>query len=285
MPTVADQGKKAAGQLINDLQDISFLEIGVIVVGVWLAIYVTRKVLPYLANRGPSQFRLYLLGAVPIIRLVLLVLAILWVVPIIFNITLQNFLVIAGAAGVAIGFAFKDYISSLIAGVVAIIERPYRPGDWVKIDGDYGEVISVGMRSIRVLTAAANTITIPHERIWTQNISNANDGARTLMCVAHFYLAPQHDAARVREVLKDVAVTSAYLNYEQPVLVTLAETPWATHYQLKAYPYDLRDQFAFISDLTVRGKIAIAQAGGREVSASALPGSADGNIPTLDAFG
>ncbi len=41
-------------------------------VGTWLAIFLARKVLPYLAERGPSQLRLYLLGAVPIVRLVLL---------------------------------------------------------------------------------------------------------------------------------------------------------------------------------------------------------------------
>lgn len=56
MPTAADQGKKAAAKLINDLQEISFLEIGGIVVGIWLAIYLTRKVLPYLANRGRASF-------------------------------------------------------------------------------------------------------------------------------------------------------------------------------------------------------------------------------------
>lgn len=267
MATPAQEGQEATVKLINNLQDISFGKIALIIVGTWFAVFVFRKVLPYLAERGPKQFRLYLLGAVPVIRLVLLVLAFLWVVPIIFNITFQNFLIIAGAAGVAIGFAFKDYVSSLIAGMVAIFERPYRPGDWVEIDGDYGEVKSVGMRSIRIVTAADNTITIPHDTIWKDNISNSNDGTRTLMCIADFYLAPDHDAARMRVVLRDVAITSAYYNYDKPAVVMLNETPWGTHYRLKAYPFDLSDQFSFISDLTVRGKLAITEAGGVEVMA------------------
>ena len=226
---------------------------------------------PFLAERGPSRLRLYLLAIVPIARLLLLTVAILWIVPIVFNITFQNFLVIAGAASVAIGFAFKDYVSSLIAGIVAIVERPYRPGDWVEIGGDYGEVRTVGMRAIRVLTADANVIVIPHSRLWTDNISNANDGARTLMCVANFYLEPRHDAAALRSVLQDVALTSAYLDYAQPVIVVLSEQPWGTHYKLRAYPYDMRDQFAFVSDLTVRGKLAIAEAGATEVRVMAMP--------------
>lgn len=268
----AQQTQEQATQLINDLQDINLVKIALIVLGTWLTIHLIRRALPYLAERGPNQTRLFLLGAVPIARLLLLALAILWVTPLIFNVTLQNFLVIAGAASVAIGFAFKDYISSLIAGIVAIIERPYRPGDWIEIGDDYGEVCSVGMRAIQIRTAADNIITIPHDTIWTTNIANSNDGARTLMCIAEFYVAPDHDAARLRSALQDVAMTSAYLEYDKPVLVMLKETPWGTRYQLKAYPFDMRDQFSFISDMTVRGKQAIADAGARAIAA---PASAD----------
>lgn len=269
-----NSGSEAAGdatvKLINDIQDISFVTIAMVIVLAWLGIFAARKVLPYLAERGPSQTRLYLLGAVPIIRLFVLVTAVFWIIPLIFNITFQNFLVIAGAASVAIGFAFKDYASSLIAGIVAIFERPYRPGDWVRIEDDYGEVREVGLRAIRLQTAADDTVTVPHDRIWTNNISNSNDGARTLMCIAEFFLAPGHDAERVRSALNDVALTSAYLHYGKPVLVMLSQKPWGTRYQLKAYPFDLRDQFSFISDMTARGKIAVLAAGGTEVTVQAV---------------
>ena len=73
----ADIGQQKAASLLNDLQDISFTKIGLILVGTWLVILLARKLLPFLAERGPSQLRLYLLGAVPIIRLLLLVVAIL----------------------------------------------------------------------------------------------------------------------------------------------------------------------------------------------------------------
>ena len=265
------EGQAKAAQLINDLQDISFTKVGLIVAGTWLAIVLAHRVLPYLAEKGPSQLRLYLLGAVPVIRLVLLVVAVLWLIPIIFNITFQNFLVISGAASVAIGFAFKDYVSSIIAGIVAIFERPYQPGDWVEIGGDYGEVRAVGMRSIEVRTPSDDIVYIPHDKIWQNNISNSNDGARTLMCVTSFYLQPQHDASLLRTALRDVALTSAYLDYQKPVIVTLAQTEWGTHYKVKAYPFDMRDQFSFISDVTVRGKLAIADCGAEETAA--LPGA------------
>ena len=50
----------------------------------------------------------------------------------------------------------------------------------------------------------------------------------------------------------------------------LSQKPWGTRYQLKAYPFDLRDQFSFISDMTARGKIAVLAAGGTEVTVQAV---------------
>ena len=263
----SEETKQQAARLINDLQDINFAKIALIIFAAWLVIFIAQKLLPLLAQRGPSQARLYILNAVPIIRLLMVTFAILWVFPIVFNVTFQNFLVIAGGASVAIGFAFKDYVSSLIAGIVATFERPYRPGDWVSIDGDYGEVKSVGMRALCLVTASDDVITVPHMKLWDQNISNSNDGNRTLMCVTSFYLAPDHDPAQARDLLRLVAMTSAYLEYDKPVVVMLENQPWGTHYQVKAYPFDLRDQFAFISDITARGKTALAQAGFKEIAA------------------
>ncbi len=263
----AQEGKEKAAQLINDLQDISFSKIGLIIAGTWLAIALAHRVLPFLAEKGPSRVRLYLLGAVPVIRLVLLVVALLWLVPIIFNITFQNFLVISGAASVAIGFAFKDYVSSLIAGVVAIIERPYQPGDWVEIDDTYGEVRAVGMRAVQIRTPSDVIVHIPHDKLWRDSIRNANDGTRTLMCVTSFYLHPQHDAAAMRAALRDVALTSAYLDYHKPVSVGLEQTAFGTHYRIRAYPFDMRDQSSLKNDLTVRGKLAIADCRASETAA------------------
>ncbi|WP_074710160.1 mechanosensitive ion channel family protein [Nitrosomonas eutropha] len=259
-----------ASQLINDIGDISFTKILVIVVSVWLLTFLSHKLLSILAKHGPSRLRLYFLAAIPFIRLCLLAAAVSMIIPIIFNITLQNFLVIAGAISVAIGFAFKDLASSLIAGVVAISERTYRPGDWVKIEDDYGEVQQVGLRAITLRTPEDNIVTIAHDRIWNNNISNSNDGQQTLMCVADFYLDADHNAAAIRTVLHDIALTSAFLDYTKPVLVILAEVPWGSHYKLKAYPFDMRDQFEFISDMTVRGKLGIREAGAREVQAPVM---------------
>lgn len=241
----------------------NLVQVAILIAAAWLLIHVLGRVLPWIADRLPAARRLDVLATVPVVRLFIIVAAIALVVPRVIYPTFENLVAIMGAAGLAIGFAFRDYVSSLIAGVVALYERPYRPGDWVEIGSVYGEVKSMGLRALSVVTPDDTVVVIPHMKMWTDMIHNANNGARELMCVADFYLHPEHDAARVRQKLVDVALTSPFLQLDKAITVVAIEKPWGTHYRLKGYPMDGRDQFQFVTDLTVRGKEALSRIGAR----------------------
>lgn len=79
--------------------------------------------------------------------------------------------------------------------------------------------------------------------------------------MAEFYLHPDHDAVAVRRRLADIADTSSYRKSDSPVTVIVSEKPWGTQYRLKAYVKESRDQFLFITDLTIRGKEALRAMG------------------------
>ncbi|MGY6277829.1 mechanosensitive ion channel family protein [Methylomonas sp. MgM2] len=239
----------------------TILELLLIVVGTSLLIISTQKLLPWLANRLHGKPRFFLLAMVPFLRLLFVVASILLVIPRVIEPSVQNMIAVLGSLGLALGFALKDYASSLIAGVVAVAERPYRNGDWIEINGVYGEVSHVGIRTLQIVTPDDSVVTIPHLKLWNQAVTNANNGTPKLQCAADFYLHPDHDAAQIVELLQDVALTSPYLRYDEPVLVVVREYPWGTQYRLKAYPIDPRQQFRFISDLTVRGKQELRAAG------------------------
>jgi small conductance mechanosensitive channel len=260
-----------AQQIFNSLNQFDFVRIVVIAVLAWVLIRLVQWIFPWLAKRVPARLRVYLLPSVPVIRLFILIIAGIMIFPIVIKANLQNLVAILGFAAIALGFAFKEYVSSLIAGIVAIYERPYRVGDWVTVDGAYGEVQSMTLRALRLWTFDDTVVTIPHIKIWTTNIFNGNDGKRNLLCVAHFYVDPGHDAVVVRQKLHDVALTSPYLDLSHRIRVIVQEQPWGTHYQIKAYPLDGRDQMQFISDLTVRGKTALAALGVKPARAVLSP--------------
>jgi small-conductance mechanosensitive channel len=192
------------------------------------------------------------------------------IVPIVIEPSLQNMVAVLGSIGLALGFALKDYASSLVAGIVAVGESPYRSGDWVEISGIYGEVTHVGMRALQLVTPDDDLVTIPHLMLWNHPISNANNGGPQLQCTADFYLHPEHDAEKALETLQDVALTSAYLAVGRPVSVIANEEPWSTRYRIRAYPIDARQQFSFVTDLTARGKAELMRLG---ISAATMPAS------------
>jgi small conductance mechanosensitive channel len=240
-------------RILRDWSEIPLLRaLCVLAAGIALAMAI-RWIIPRVAAQLPDRFRFWVLPWEPILRVVVLFFVFAYIVPLFIHPTPENLLAIFGTLALAFGFAFKDYASSLIAGVVALYERPYRNGDWVRIEDTYGEVQSLDLRTVQILTPDDTLVAIPHGKMWTTAIYNSNSGHRELMCVADFYLQPEHDGQLVRQKLSEIALTSPYLRIQKPVLVIASEKPWGTHYRLKAYPIDSRDQFQFITDLTLRG--------------------------------
>ena len=194
----------------------------------------------------------------PLLQLAIFIGTVVAIVPLILDPTPEKLLIAFGAVVISLGFAFREYDSSLIAGIVTIYERPYGVGDWIQIGDAYGEVKAVRFRAVEMRTPDDTVVLIPHKKLWDSTIYNDNHGNREHLCVADFYLHPEHDAEQVRQKLRRVALTSAYLQIDRPISIIVQEKPWGTHYRLKAYPIDGREQFSFISDLTVRGKAALA---------------------------
>ncbi|WP_394425222.1 mechanosensitive ion channel family protein [Vreelandella stevensii] len=248
-------------RLFNELDSEAFITLGLLLAGAIVLIIASQRGLNWLANRlhGPIRFRVFAL--VPLTRLLILITALAIAVPIVIEPSLRNMVTLLGAIGLAIGFALKEYVSSLIAGVVSAVELPYRPGDWVNIEGTYGEVKHVGMRTVEIQTPDDDLVAVPHLKLWDSAIYNANNGGASLQCVASFYLHPEHEGGWVRQALRDVALTSAYLTFDKPIIVVAEEKPWGTHYRIRAYPVDPRQQFLFVTDLTVRGKAILSDAG------------------------
>ncbi len=130
-----------------------------------------------------------------------------------------------------------------------------------------GEVKAIGTRAVHLVTADDTEVIIPHARLWSTSVFNASGGKPSLLCVTDFYLHADHDGAAVRQALAEIGETSSYRKLETKVTVVAVETPWGTHYKIKAYVTESREQFAMITDLTLRGKerlramrVAFAQA-------------------------
>src|SRR5277367_1410573 len=210
------------------------------------------------ANAQPRR-RLIILRMSPILRLLIRAAAVLVIVPIIVEPTVPNVLTLSVGLGLALAYTLKDYGSSVVAGFVTVMENTFQPGDWIEVDGAYGEVKSMAGRAVHLVTRDDDEVIIPYSKIWSAKVLNSTSGNRGMLCIANFYLHPDHDASAVQAKLVEVASLSPYCAPDASIKVVVQEKPWGTHYRVKAYVKDSREQYAFITDMTIRGKDALRQ--------------------------
>ena len=114
----------------------------------------------------------------------------------------------AGIVGIAVGFAAKDTLANLFAGVSILADAPYKVGDFIQLDEDRGQVIRIGLRSTRILTRDDIEITIPNSTIANAKIVNESGGPsvkhRVRIPIGVAYGA---DVDRLREILIEIATS------------------------------------------------------------------------------
>jgi small-conductance mechanosensitive channel/CRP-like cAMP-binding protein len=138
---------------------------------------------------------------VEVLRLVILLLAFFLVLRFGYHYTVNGLLIAPGILVVIVGFAMQDSVGNIISGLTLQVGKPFKHGDWLLIDGKYGEVIEVNWRATRLRTMDEITIEIPHRQMAAQNIVNLNRPARRhamRLSIGVEYSAPP---TRVKDVL------------------------------------------------------------------------------------
>ena len=163
---------------------------------------------------------------------------------------------VGGSAAVAVGFALKDLIGSIIAGFILLFDRPFQVGDRVSFDDNYGEIKSIGLRSVRLNTLDDNLVTIPNSKFLTDSVASGNSGALDMMVVATFYLSLYENLDKVKKLLHEVVITSRFAYLEKSFFISFEEVAvsntFAIKISLKAYVIDVKYEKAFLTDLTSR---------------------------------
>gem|GEM_PF-6476689 len=123
----------------------------------------------------------------------------------IIGINLTSLAVFAGALGVGIGLGLQDIAKNFISGILILVERPLRSGDWVSIDANEGVVKSIGMRSIIIETFDHQEVIIPNGNVINNsfvNYTRSNQVTRTVLYIGVAYKAqPEQVIALLHDCL------------------------------------------------------------------------------------
>ncbi len=93
----------------------------------------------------------------------------------VFDLPIQGLLATSGAIAIVLGLALQSTLSDLFSGLVLNFSRPYRPGDWINLEGGTsGRVIEMNWRATHVLTARQDLAIVPNSTIAKSKIVNVS---------------------------------------------------------------------------------------------------------------
>jgi len=127
---------------------------------------------------------------------------------------------VVGAAGLAVGLALKDSLQNVASGVMLIVNRPFKAGDYVEAAGQGGTVERIGLFTTLLCTPDNCELTVPNSQITAASIRNfsARDTRRLDLVIGISY---EDDIPRAKQVVEQLLQRDSRVLQEPAPLVAV----------------------------------------------------------------
>ena len=129
---------------------------------------------------------------------------------------------ILGAAGLAIGLSLQDSLKNFAAGVMLLVFKPFKAGDFVEAAGTAGSIVKIGIFTTTMNTPDNKEIIVPNGNIYGGNITNysARDTRRVDMVVGIGYDA---DLLKAKRILEEMVAADERILAEPAPKIAVSE--------------------------------------------------------------
>jgi small conductance mechanosensitive channel len=143
--------------------------VAVLIIGLWIIRRITRGLRKFMNKRNfDSTLVPFLSGIVDITLKILLIISVMSML----GIAMTSFIAILGAVGLAVGMALSGTLQNFAGGVMLLIFKPYKVGDFIEAQGYLGTVNSIQIFNTILLSPDNKTIIIPNGSISTGSMIN-----------------------------------------------------------------------------------------------------------------
>jgi len=166
------------------------------------------------------------------------------------GIDLSNLALVVGALSVGIGFGLQNVVNNFVSGLILLIERPIKQGDWVIIGGHEGTVKKINVRSTEVETFQRASVIIPNADLiatpvinWTHK--NVQGRVEILVGVAY-----GSDVKLVHDILLEIGRSHPdVMKHPEPQVLFKDFGASSLDFELRCYLYDILKVLIVSSDL------------------------------------
>ena len=122
-----------------------------------------------------------------------------------FGFKMSKLWAMAGIGSLAVALAAKDTFANMISGVIILFDRPFLVGDRIELlDGTYGDVIDIGLRSTKILTFDNTIDIIPNAELSNQRITNHTYPDIKLKVALNIGVAYGSDIQKVKRIIHEI---------------------------------------------------------------------------------
>ena len=139
-----------------------------------------------------------------------------------------------GLGSFVLGLALQDTLGNLFSGIALVYEKPFSVGDWIEVDGDYGEVIEMNWRAVRIRTREGKLLVYPHLMIGQGKIINYDKLTPYVVLKEEVHFAYSDPPNRVKEALMETCTNvPGILDAPPPEVKTLKYDENGVRYELE----------------------------------------------------
>ncbi|WP_081173555.1 mechanosensitive ion channel domain-containing protein [Rhizobium rhizosphaerae] len=169
------------------------------------------------------------------------------------GLNLSSLALVAGALSLGVGFGLQNIVSNFVSGLILLVERPFKVGDWVISGTTEGFVKRISVRATEIETFQRQTIMVPNSLFINASVGNWTHrnklGRVDVPISVHGSNDPRHVIAVMREAVAEVP---NILRNPEPLIYFKDFSPDKLDFEVRVYLPDI------LNGLSVRTEVRIA---------------------------